>query len=119
MTLPSATRHLLMLTGLLLPVAAQAGTVVLSPLVPERVVNKERISDLFGLMSSELEFMAGVDEVIELDPVPPSLTLTCLDSTRCLYALAHEKGGDAFITGSVEEIGSDLSIDLLYFDVAA
>ena len=119
MTLPRATRHLLMLTGLMLPVAAQAGSVVLSPLLPERTVNKDRIADLFGLMSSELEFMAGVDEVIELEPIPPSLTLGCLDSTRCLYTLTHDKGGDALVTGSVEEVGSELSIDLLYYDLAS
>jgi hypothetical protein len=118
MTLSRALRKATTGLALLLPGTALAGTVVVTPMVPIHGVKAERLQDLFTLMSSELEFMEGVDEVVELDAPPASLTLSCLDSTKCLGALAKENGGDMLLTGAVEERGTELLLDLVFYDVA-
>ncbi len=101
---------------LAVPASAWADTVVLAPPIAGKGVTAQQVQDLFGLMSSELEFMPGIDEVAELDPAPPSLTSTCLDSERCLASLAKGAGGNTLIAGEVSKVGSELIAEMIYFD---
>lgn len=96
---------------------AHADAVAIAPPIALKGVDEERVFDVFSLISSELEFMAGVDEVIEIDPMPPALDVSCLDSTRCLGAITSEAEGDVLLAGTLEELGSDLVLDLAYYDV--
>lgn len=96
---------------------AHADAVSIAPPIALKGVDEERVFDVFSLISSELEFMEGVDEVIEIDPSPPALDVGCLDSTRCLGAITSESQGDVLLAGTLEELGSDLVLDLAYYDV--
>ncbi|MCB9663035.1 MAG: hypothetical protein H6732_02905 [Alphaproteobacteria bacterium] len=109
----------LLALGLSAPAPALADTLAITPLLPLKNVKPERIADLFSLMSSELEFMQGVDEVVEIDPVPPSLRTSCLTSSSCLSGIAKGARADRLLTGTVEQAGELLTVDLLLFDVAA
>ncbi len=111
------TRTLLaVVTGSLLSSMACAEVLVLTPLLPSRNVDMERVHDLFTLMSSELEFMDGVDEVIEVRKPPASFTTECLDSTRCLGSLTRENEGEVLLTGTVSRASDELVLDLRYYD---
>ena len=112
----SRSPRLFLALALALPVQAYADAIALTPLLKDRKVDAERVQDLFSLMSSELEFMEGVDEVIEVD-VPPSLTTSCLDSTRCLGAITRDNKADTLLTGFIEEAGDRLLVDLVYYDL--
>jgi hypothetical protein len=112
----SLLRNIVIIATTLIPVQALADVVLISPLVPSRGVDAERVQDLFTLMTSELEFMEDVDEVIELNPAPSSLDLKCLDSTRCLGTLTRNEEADVMVTGSVAKDGSNLALDLLFYD---
>lgn len=118
MPLSRSACHALLIGALLAPSVASAGVVVLTPLVPARGVNAGQVADVFALMSSELEFMADVDEVVELDPAPAALTLACLDSTRCLGGVTKDAHGDLLITGAVDDSDDDLVVDLLLYERA-
>lgn len=111
-------RNLFLAGTLVLPAEALAERVVLSPLIPVRGVNADQVRDLYGLFTAELEFNPSVDELIELSPRPPALTAACLDSSRCLRTLVSDAGGDTMVTGTVEGLGPDYILDLLYFSVA-
>jgi hypothetical protein len=109
-------RTLVALSTLLLSGPAWAGVVGLTPFVAGKGVSEETVMDLFSLVSSELEFMEGVDEVIEIEPAPPALDLGCLDSTNCLGAIAYDVEADHLVAGGVEKLGNNLLLDILYYD---
>jgi hypothetical protein len=109
-------RNLLVMLSVACPLTAQAGAVLIAPLLPSKGVPVQRVADLLSLMSSELEFMEGIDEVIELDEVPTSLTLSCLDSTACLGTLAEGHSADLVLAGAIDKAGDDYMLDLLYYD---
>jgi hypothetical protein len=111
-----AIRNLLILAGLGVGAQAHARAVLLAPLLPAKGVPEERVTDIKSIMSSELEFMEGVDEVIELDEPPASLTLSCLDSTSCLGTIAEQNEADVFLAGAITKSGEDYLIDLLFYD---
>lgn len=95
---------------------AHARAVLLAPLIPARGVPPERVVDLRSIISSELEFMEGIDEVIELGPAPNGVDTACLTSTSCLGTLAEDQEADIFIGGTLDKSGDNLIIDLLYYD---
>jgi len=107
--------NLLVLAAVVAPLDARADRVVLAPLIPVKGVDGEELENLFALFSSELEFMAGVDEIIEINPRPPSLTTRCLQSSRCLGEIVRENSGETMLAGTVEALGSDYVLDLSYF----
>lgn len=117
MPLSRTSCHVIALLALAMPLQAHADAVALTPLLKDRKVPTERVQDIFSLMSSELEFMQGVDEVIEIDPPPPSLIPSCLDSTRCLGAITRDSKADTLLTGAIEMVGDRLLVDMLYYDV--
>jgi hypothetical protein len=108
-------RNLLPLT-LLLAGQAQAGAVLLAPLLVGKGALPDKAADITSLMASELEFMSGVDEVIELSPAPAQLTASCLDSTACLGSLAEANNADSMVAGVLERSGTDYVIDVLYYE---
>jgi hypothetical protein len=108
-------RNLLPLT-LLLAGQAHAGAVLLAPLLVGKGAVPDKAADITSLMASELEFMAGIDEVIELSPAPAQLTSSCLDSTACLGSLAEANNADAMVAGILERSGTDYVIDVLYYE---
>ena len=118
MLLSGHTRRAALICALCLPGVALADAVVLTPLVAGRGVDADRIGDLFSLMSTELEFMPDVDEVIELRDAPPALNASCLGSTRCLGAITREARGDKLIAGTVERIADEYLMDVLLYDAA-
>jgi len=95
---------------------AHARAVLLAPLIPARGVPPERVVDLRSIISSELEFMEGIDEVIELGPQPNGVDTSCLTSTSCLGTLAEDHEADIFIGGTLDKSGDNLIIDLLFYD---
>lgn len=107
--------NLLVLAAAAAPLDAWADRVVLAPLIPIKGVDNEEVANLFALFSSELEFMAGVDEIIEVEPRPPSLTTRCLESSRCLGEIVRESGGETMIAGTVEALGSDYILNITYY----
>jgi hypothetical protein len=117
MPTPRLLRQLTLITACLaLPGAALADVVLISPLIAQRGVDEDQVADLFTLMTSELEFMANVDEVIELPELPSMLDLACLDSTRCLGDISRRAEADTMLTGAVSTSGGDLVLDLLFYD---
>jgi hypothetical protein len=98
---------------------AHARAVLLAPLIPARGVPPERVVDLRSIISSELEFMEGIDEVIELGPQPNGVDTACLTSTSCLGTLAEDHEADVFIGGTLDKSGDNLIIDLLFYDADA
>ena len=117
---PSILRSLTLVTvgACLLPGLAHAGAVAVTPLVA-RGLDAERTGDLYDLMSFELENVEGVDEVVSIDRLPSTLTSSCLTSTRCLGSITRGANADAMLTGYVERKGSDLLIDLVYYDATS
>ncbi len=101
------------------PASALAEVVALTPLIPARGVSGKSQEAVFALMSGELEFMDGVEEVIEVNPAPPALTSSCLESTRCLDAIATGVQADRLIAGGMELLGDELALDLVWFDATA
>lgn len=116
MTLRTVSRAL-GLAALLPTSAAFADDVVLAPMIGSRGVSETTIDDIFQLMSSELEFMAGVDLVLELRPRPTALNPACLDSPRCLKVVTSEAKGNKLLAGTVEKAGTDVLIDLIWYDL--
>ncbi len=114
MNLRAALGPVLLAATLVVPQDARADRVVLSPLIPDRTVKAEEVADLFALFSSEMEFMPDVDEILEVNPRPPSLNTRCLESSRCLGAIIGEAGGETMLTGTVEKLGSDYVLELVY-----
>ena len=112
----SPMRNLLVLLAVASPLSAHASAVLITPLLPSKGVPAQRVADLLSLMSSELEFMDGIDEVMELDTPPSTLDLHCLDSTACLGALAEDHEADLVLTGAIDKAGDDYMLDLLYYD---
>lgn len=109
-------RKLSLLAALtLVPLPALAETMALTPLLGTKGVDEKRVEDIFDLMSSELEFMDGIDEVIEVNPAPSMLTTSCLASTRCLSSVTGTADGDALIAGSIDRLGQELVLDLVYY----
>lgn len=120
---PALARTLLpalLLLGTALPTVASASEVVLPPLVPRGSSTSARdISNITTLIASELDFMPEIDRVIELGSVPDSLSLSCLDQSSCLSALARQAGGDRMLTGSLQIRSSIVLLDLQWFDVSS
>lgn len=100
----------------LFPAPALAATVLLPPLLAGRGTAPDKAKDVTALMSSELEFMAGVDELIELDTRPASFDVACLASTACLSDLAEEHMADRIVAGQLEAVAGGWTLDLLFYD---
>lgn len=118
MALPTSHRNVIAMSALLLGGPAYASTVGLTPFLPGKGVSQETVMDVFSLISSELEFMEGIDEVIELDPKPASLSYGCLDATNCLGAIAYDAEADYLIGGTIDKDGNDFAVDILYYDAS-
>ncbi len=106
------------LAMLLVGSVAQASAIAIAPFIPGKGVTDEDIMDVFSLLSSELEFMEGIDEVIEIEPRPAALGLTCLDSTKCLGAITRESNADNLIAGEITRKGQEYMVDVVFYDVA-
>ena len=99
---------------------ALATEVVLPPLVPKGSTTTVRdVANVTSLISSELDFMPEVERVIELDKLPTTLNLACLDKTTCLSPIAKGAGGDRMLAGSLQILGDKVTLDLLWFDVTS
>jgi hypothetical protein len=101
----------------LTPTAAHAEVVALAPLLPSKAVTAEKAHDILTLISSEIEFMDGVEEVIETEAMPPNLT--CLAQTSCLRDITATVEADTLITGGIDKIGADYVLDLLYYSASS
>jgi len=95
--------------------AAQAATVVLSPLANTSGADPKKVDGIRQLMSSELEFSPGVDGVKEMKSAT-EITDACLIDPRCLAGLAQRMGGDQMLTGKVTPMGPNFSLDLVFYD---
>ncbi len=105
--------------ALLLPAAAFAGTLVLSPLLGgEGVDGKERLA-VHQLLESELGTAPEVDQLKALSAVPPTLDSACLDNARCLGRMATANGGDRLIAGRMRQEGSEFVMDLVLYEKGA
>lgn len=102
----------LVLLGLFLPSLASAATVVIAPIVGGDAKSSASVT---AMLSSELSFMPGVDDVTELPTAPATLNTACLGSTSCLGAIAKGKA-DTLITGALVAAGGSWNIDLVYYD---
>jgi len=102
--------------ALVVPAAANAGTLVLSPLLGgEGVDGKERLA-VHQLLGSELGMAPEVDELKRLDAIPPTLDSACLDNARCLGRMATANGGDRLIAGRMRQEGTDFELDLVLYE---
>ena len=107
-----------MLACLAFPSVAAADTVVLTPLIGNGVGDTV-VRNVTSLISSELEFMAEIDDIEELGSSPATLNTSCLGSASCLRSIAQNAGGDRLITGSIVKKGDDFSLDLVLFDAGS
>jgi hypothetical protein len=105
------------LGALLVPGTAVAADVVLPPLVPRTGTEVRDVANLTALLSTELDFMPEVENVIELPKIPTTLTTTCLDQPGCLGAIGKQAGGSHLVAGSLRVTPEKVTIDLVYFDV--
>ena len=96
---------------------AVAADVVLPPLVPRTGTEIRDVANVTALMSTELDFMAEVENVIELPKIPVTLTATCLDQSGCLAAIGKQGGGTHLMAGTLRVTPEKITLDLVYFDV--
>jgi hypothetical protein len=92
---------------------AQAKTLVIAPLGG---ADAKAVSNVTSMMSSELSFMAGVDDVVELKSA--SVNAGCLASASCLGGLVKSGPGDQLVTGTLTQNGTKYALDLVLFDGA-
>jgi hypothetical protein len=117
MTRPlSALSSAVLFAALVVPGVASAGTVVLTPLLSEGADPKV-VANVTALISSELDFMSSVEDVIEVAR-PATLNASCLGSTTCLGGIAKGGGGDQLVTGSMALADGNVTLDLVLFDAA-
>lgn len=95
--------------------AAFAGEVLaVAPLLPGKGIKADKARDIFGLVQSSLDFMSGIDEVVPVGTTPSSTA--CLLQTSCLKPLATEGDADHLITGTIDQVGSNYVLELVYYD---
>lgn len=103
--------------ALLVSPIALANTVALVPMLPNGA-QPQRVQDVFQLMSSELEFMAGIDSVQEVKS-GANLTPECLDDASCLARIASSARADSVLTGVITDQGATIVLDIVYHDGGA
>lgn len=91
--------------------AATAKTVVIAPLGG---ADPKATSNVSSMMSSELSFMAGIDDVVELKAA--SVNGNCLASASCLSGLLKSGPGDQLVAGTLVQNGTKYTLDLVLFD---
>jgi hypothetical protein len=114
MTIHRYATPLLLLASSGFAVEASAATVALAPILGS---DPRLTSGLSALAASELEFMPGLEEVVELREPPASLNAGCLSSPSCLGGIARAQKADQLVAGQVTGTTGGLKLDLVLFDV--
>ena len=92
---------------------AHAGKVVVPPLVA-RGTPAQTAATMTALISSELEFLDGFEDVDQLSTRPSQLGPNCLGSTPCLAGIATLRGASTLLAGKVTKYGEEFEIALTY-----
>ncbi|MBX2802457.1 MAG: hypothetical protein KTR31_32555 [Myxococcales bacterium] len=114
--MPNSIVALFLLGITLLPSAAHAGAVVLSPLLGDDTVNDKQRFAVHQLLSSELDFAPEVSRVVELSTVPSGLNDWCLGNARCLGGIVASNEADEMLAGRLRATGNELQLTLVFFD---
>jgi hypothetical protein len=104
----------LALAASLLPQIALARTVVLAPIVGS---DPKLTTNVTSLVSSELEFMTSIDDLVELRSRPGTLTASCVSTGSCLSAIGKSNGGDQVVAGQITESGGARKLELVLYDL--
>jgi hypothetical protein len=96
--------------------AAHAGTIVLSPFLADATITPKQQAGLHQLIASELDFSAGVEGVIELKAIPPSMNEPCLANVGCLASITQANAGNQFLGGKMMASGTTVVLDMVFFD---
>ena len=112
------TKSLVTVFALLCASSTYANDVVVAPMYSASVDSKT-IGNVTALIASELDFMGGIDSVIELDARPSNLGPNCMKSTSCLAGITGTAKGSQLFTGIMSKSGDSYKLDVLLFDKGA